>query len=448
LKNHLIEESKVEKSPDRKSDSSSSISDVLNQLAKSRNVKNLIEKITTNQGNILIDDIKTFNFTTEEEKDKVEKHEKVETARHKNPRLSYDFKHDGEPSHQNPISSKEKKLMEEIVGHPQSGGSSKVYSKNTLKSYLNQSKNILNISKIDVPKIKKMPSKTESNSKSKSRDSNITMSRVNSVSQSKSQSKSKNKPSSGPLTQVVTATLNTMVKKDEYNKTGSFMKLNKYSSKPLIGTTVNDLTHLKSNPSQTLLNDYNNKANHLFKRSMKGDMTKPSCYSTNNIDNTVQFKKPSISPAHNKKAFEKKKILNPSLQVNPSANLTMNETKKNLPRKIMDLTYNTNHIPIAAKEQNKDDLKGLILEGENKEGVSENIMREVKSNLDENYQNLFNFSYYNFLNKDNSESMHSKSKSMHSKNTYVDNEIDGKYNDSLYKKDIYQDISCDINEEN
>jgi hypothetical protein len=394
-----------------------------------------------------------------------------ESVRHNNMRLSYDFPKDStyaetshhQTHHQNPISSKEKKLIAEIVNNgsnaPNSGGSSNTNSKNTLKSYLNQApKNIFNISKVDtVPKIKKMPSKTESNSKSKSRDSNLTISRVNSVSQSKSQSKTKNNVAG---TQVVTATLNTIVKKDsvkDFGKTAAFMKLNKQSSKPLI-TCVNDLTNSKANQSQqSLLNDYSNKASKMSKRSLKTTDLQKGNYSTSNIYITSQFKKSGLSPQNQgRSVIEKKKIVNPSTPSNKPTNLTMGETKKNLPRKIMDLTYNTNSSNnqpqkiIRESHIDLNELEGITVAGENKEGLNENIIKEVKLNLDENYQNFFNFSYYNFLNKDHSESMHSKSKSMHSKNTFLqDNENIQKIDESLYKKgDIHpDDLSSEINDE-
>ena len=251
-------------------------------------------------------------------------------------------------------------------------------NKPNIKNFVNYApKSIFNISKVEaITKNKNIPPKTESNSKS--RESHATRSGFRSVSQSKSQSKSKSN-SKIPVINTDTGGKNI------------FLKLNK--SKPLV-TNV-EVISLKSNQSTSLLNDYSKKANIVKKNT--GVKDKPN--NSSNIE-SLQFKKSmGISP-QNKRNIGNKLI-------SSRANLTLNEGK-NLPKKIMDLTHS------KTQEENKD-----IFEIKSNE-INENIIKEVKLNLDDNYKNLFNFSYDNFLNKDNSESLHSKSRSMMSKN---DNDI-------------------------
>ncbi len=123
--------------------------------------------------------------------------------------------------------------------------------------------------------------------------------------------------------------------KDSNNRSGLRSSVSKTQSKS------------KSKPKQTMLNNYTKKA------------TKVS----NPMSTSLDYKK-----------------------INQKNNIGTIKTIKSSftqPKKIMDLTYNTKKREEVNTEVNHN--------------LGDNLIREVKSNLDDNYKNLFNFSYDMFL---------------------------------------------------
>lgn len=234
-----------------------------------------------------------------------------------------------------------------------------------------ESKGMLNVAKIDYinNRLKLVPSKTESNSKSKE---SVTRSGLRSTSQSKSQSKSNSK---------------------YYHMTGKNKDIrNRINNK--LSTLVNDIKIIKQIPSTSLLNDYSRKVKNMTKKNVK--LKNKTSNSSSNLE-ALQFNKISCISPHNKRNISKKNLTNTLTD-----HVETLEYKKNLPRKIMDLTYNTTEKPVKYFNENILEIKGEHKDREE----NDYIIQEVKSNLDENYKNLFNFSYDNFL-KDQSESARS-----------------------------------------
>ena len=161
-----------------------------------------------------------------------------------------------------------------------------------------------------------------------------------------------------------------------------------------LASLVNDMNNIKQIPSSSLLNDYSRKVKYMMKKNVK--LKNKTSNSSANIE-SLQYKKTTGISPHNKRNNSKKKSANTLTE-----NVEIIDFKKKLPRKIMDLTYNTKE-----KIYENSDKNILQIKGENKNGAENDyIIQEVKSNLDDNYKNLFNFSYDNFL-KDQSESARS-----------------------------------------
>jgi hypothetical protein len=123
--------------------------------------------------------------------------------------------------------------------------------------------------------------------------------------------------------------------KDSNNRSGLRSSVSKSQSKS------------KSKPKQTMLNNYTKKVNIKMTNAMSTSLDYKKISQKNNIGNIKTLKTSFVQP-----------------------------------KKIMDFTYNTKKREEVFTDENN---------------IGDNIIREVKSNLDDNYKHLFNFSYDMFL---------------------------------------------------
>lgn len=373
--------------------------------------------------------------------------------------ISTSQKRDSQREAQNQLSPKEQNR--EHVNITSTNKASKYYLKGILSYAPRTGLNMVKVNDISS-KFKHLNSKTQSNSKSKSKESHSN-SRVNSTSMSKSKSKPRLTIQNPILTNPVavkteTINLNKIIVNNPANNNAGinnmiynpnvnniptstksqskniFMKINKNTTSKKT-ETINDFTKL--NKAQPLHNNYQ-------KNSADKRHTKPSEISVNianinstlNQDSTTKHKTVTLSPKNSLKRnttdLKDNRILS---TINNSISISLNESNKNMKRhskKILDLTYNANsdyrrqtgklentktnsdanpkdRIEIIQNNNSDENMINDNLDNFGNEQQQNNqLLKEVQNNLDDNMKNYFNFSYDNFLNKDDSDSDYSK----------------------------------------
>lgn len=374
------------------------------------------------------------------------------------------LQHNSQSIHSNPY-KESKESHSNSNSHHVNPANSKDKNQPNGKPQIPNKPSAFNLIKVEsiASKFKNIPSKTESNSKSReSSESN----RLNSISKSKSKSKinsSNIQPASTPSnSQKMSLNLNKLNNVIGSSQKNMFLKLNNNNIKQEPSMTINRES-VQLQKKEVVLNgnikpkvvagnsshptpfkEYSNKAKNITKRH-----TKPSDLSLinnlNNINNTTLSPKSVNKRNLDMSANNDKKLHN---TINNNTNTSIENKKNNPSIKLLDLTYNVRESSSLSRENNNKRLqeKTMIeIKGENTEDqINQNneMIKEIKLNLDENLKQMFDFSYENFLNKEAHSESHSTKKSEISDNEFGINkqndlsfdEADDKVKQAIFKK--------------